>query len=309
MAFAAQNPTPPDAALALVLGANLGAAINPILEGASADTAARRLPIGNLFNRLAGVVVALPLLPLIGRWMVTVEPDNARLVADFHTAFNVCLALVFLPALAFYAKLLRRLLPERVDPRDPSQPQYLDPAAIVAPATALGGAAREALRLADVLESMLIGLRDAIGRPERRVIVETKRLDDVLDKLNAAIKSYLSSLDPDALDDADHRRLRDILTFATNLEQAGDIVDRNLLSIANKMWKRGVILTSSERGELQGSRRPPHRQLAIRRCAVPNRRRARRPPAGVGEGGLPGDRSGGHQRSFRAVTRRTPGLD
>ena len=52
---------------------------------------------------------------------------------------------------------------------------------------AIGGAAREALRLADVLEAMLLGLRDAFarGRP-RKTVGETRRMDDMLDKLNTA---------------------------------------------------------------------------------------------------------------------------
>ncbi len=62
LSLAAQGTVPPQAAFALVLGANLGTAINPVLEGVSGDDpVARRLPIGNLLNRLLGVVVALAL--------------------------------------------------------------------------------------------------------------------------------------------------------------------------------------------------------------------------------------------------------
>ncbi len=90
MSFAAKGVVPPDAAFALVLGANLGTAINPVLEGgAGDDPAARRLPIGNLINRGIGVVAGLALLPVLGPWLVTVDPDNARVVADFHTVFNL----------------------------------------------------------------------------------------------------------------------------------------------------------------------------------------------------------------------------
>src|SRR6195952_4353597 len=65
ISFAAKGVVPPDAAFALVLGANLGSAINPVLEGgAGDDPVARRLPIGNLINRTLGVAVGLALLPL-----------------------------------------------------------------------------------------------------------------------------------------------------------------------------------------------------------------------------------------------------
>lgn len=57
-------------------------------------------------------------------------------------------------------------------------------------------------------------------------------------------------LDPEELGEADHARLRAILTFATNMEYGGDIVDKNLLGIANKIVKCGVIFSKSRQDEL-----------------------------------------------------------
>lgn len=251
MSFAAKGTVPPEAAFALVLGANLGTAINPVLEGATGDDpAARRLPVGNLLNRAVGIVIVLAALSPISRLMVTLESDNARAVADFHTAFNLLLALVFFPVLQPYAALLRRLLPSHVAQVDPARPMYLDPGARETPVVAIGGAAREALRLADVLDTMLVGLRDAFAKGDRRQISETKRLDDVLDKLNTAIKVYLTSINPDAFSNADHRRAREVLAFALNMEHAGDIVVRNLLGIATKRIKRGVSFSKAGEAEL-----------------------------------------------------------
>ena len=251
MSFAAKGTVPPDAAFALALGANIGTAINPVLEGATGDDpAARRVPIGNLINRVLGVAVALAVLGPIGRLMVMIEPDNARAVADFHTAFNVTLALIFLPLLKPYALLLRRLLPARVNQADPGRPMYLDPSARDTPIVALGGAAREALRLADVVESMLAGLREAFAKGDRRQISETKRLDDTLDNLNTAIKAYITAIDPDALSDEDHRRVREILAFTTNMEHAGDLIEKNLLGIVTKKLKRGVSFSKAGQAEL-----------------------------------------------------------
>ena len=247
MSFAAKGVVPPHAALALVLGANLGTAINPVLEGgAGDDPAARRLPIGNLINRGIGVAVALALLPVLGPWLVAIDPDNTRVVADFHTGFNLILALVAFPLLTPYASLLRWMLPTRVDTADPRHPKYLDPAAIEVPMVALGAATREALRMADSLEGMLRGLRDVLQRPDRRQLSELKRLDDVLDTLNAAIKAYMTSLPSEAMTEADHRRVVEILSFATNLEHAGDVVDKGLLGIVAKQVKRGLVFSPAE---------------------------------------------------------------
>jgi phosphate:Na+ symporter len=266
MSFATKGVVPPDAAFALVLGANLGTAINPVLEGGGGDDpAARRLPIGNLINRTVGVFVALAILPKLGTWLVTVDPDNARVVADFHTGFNLILALVFFPLLTPYAALLRRLLPARVNAADPSRPLYLDPAAVEVPMVALGAALRETLRMADALETMLQGFRDALQRPDRRQLGELKRQDDVLDALNTAIKAYMTALPTEAMTDADHRRATEILTFATNLEHAGDVVDKGLLGIVTKQVKRGLIFSPQEAEPL---RRIVDRLIANLRCAA-----------------------------------------
>ena len=52
-----------------------------VLEGATGnDPAAKRLPIGNLINRVIGVGIGLALIGPIGRLMVVLEPNNARAV-------------------------------------------------------------------------------------------------------------------------------------------------------------------------------------------------------------------------------------
>ena len=253
MSFASKGVVPPHAAFALVLGANLGTALNPILEGITGDNpAARRLPLGNFLNRALGCCVGLAVLPIVGPWLVQVVPDNGLAVAVFHTAFNVALAAVFFPLLTPYVALLRRLFPNRVEHADPARPRYLHGNAQEVPAIALGAASREALRLADVLEVMLQSVRDALGKGDRKHIAEAKRMDDVLDRLNTAIKSYLIGLDPEAMTERDHQRVDEILVFAHNLEHAGDVVDKNLMGLASKRLKRALFFTPQDQAELTG---------------------------------------------------------
>src|SRR5262249_22379934 len=156
--FAAQAVVPPHAAFALVLGANLGTALNPLLEsGVGGDPATKRVPIGNLINRVVGCALALALLNWIGPALMTIGPNAGRAVADVRTGFNIALALLFSPFLNPFARLLVRLCPPRIDTADPSQPLYLNWAAHETPSIALAGAAREALRMVDVFEAMLRG--------------------------------------------------------------------------------------------------------------------------------------------------------
>lgn len=241
MSLVAKGVVPVETGMALILGANLGAAINPMLEGASwSDPKGQRVPLGNLLNRLAGLAVVMAAFPLIAPFVEQLGPSPARALANFHTLFNVALALVFLPWIRSYAWLIRKLLPEKPGEAEPGAPLYLDPEARETPALALGAATREALRMSDTLEEMLKGLREALQSAKKTSIETTKQLDDVLDRLNTAIKAYVISIPAEAMTDADHARMAQILTFATNLEHAGDLVDRNLLSVASRKLKRGV---------------------------------------------------------------------
>jgi phosphate:Na+ symporter len=183
--------------------------------------------------------------------MVTLDPDTARSVADFHTAFNLVMAAVFLPLLGPFARLLSWMLPAGATPADPSRPVYLNDAARETPAIALAGAAREALRMADVLEAMIRGALDAIDRGDRNRVVAAKGLDDVLDRLNRAIKVYLTRLDVETLDESDNLRLGEILAFITNIEHAGDIVDKGLMAIAAKRLKRGLAFSPEGQAEIR----------------------------------------------------------
>jgi len=252
LSLAAQGTVPPAAAFALVLGANLGTSINPVLEGVTGDDpVARRMPVGNLLVRAAGCVVALALLDRIAPWLVTAVPGTVRAVADFHTGFNVILAVLMLPLLGPFAGLLERLLPASLDVDDPSRPRYLDNTALESPPMALTAAAREAMRMADALEVMLCGAGEALNDTDRRRIAEVRRLDDVLDRLNTAIKIYLTRLDPEGLTEDDQRRLGEILIFATNLETAGDVVDRELMGLAARRLKRGIAVPEDKRAEIR----------------------------------------------------------
>jgi phosphate:Na+ symporter len=253
MSLAYSQFVTPDAALALVLGANLGSAINPLIEGGSrGDPATRRLPLGNLINRLFGVLIVLPFLAPLAKEMMAFQPNPTKMVAEFHMLFNVALAVIFLGALDGEAWLLRRLLPEKKQPDDAAAPRYLDDAALETPPLALANAARETLRMGDTVEAMLRDVMTALMTNDRKLLSEVERRDDIVDKLNEAIKLYITKLTRDSLDDREGRRAMEIISFTINLEHIGDIIDKNLCELAAKKIKRRYQFSPEGAAELTG---------------------------------------------------------
>ena len=125
----------PQAALAMVLGANLGSALNPLLEtgGDARDRARLRVPLGNLLNRAAGCLLGLAVLPEAADWLAALDPAPARLVANAHLGFNLAAAALAFPLVPATARLLPRLLPEPAPDADAQAPRYLDAAALGTP--------------------------------------------------------------------------------------------------------------------------------------------------------------------------------
>jgi phosphate:Na+ symporter len=240
-----------EAALALVLGANLGSAINPLIEGGiHGNPASRRLPLGNLINRLVGILVLLPFLPWLADKLASVQPDASKMTAEFHMLFNVALAFLFIGLLDGMAWLLVRILPDRPRPADASEPRYLDEALLETPPVALANAAREALRMGDVIETMLRDVMTAILNNDRKLAVEVSKMDNVVDNLDDAIKLYITKLTRGSLDEREGRRAMEIVSFTINLEHVGDIIDKNLCELANKKIKRGYQFSTEGAAEL-----------------------------------------------------------
>jgi phosphate:Na+ symporter len=244
MSLAQAGIVTPVSAFALVLGANLGSAVNPVLEGVrGSDPASRRLPFGNLITRVVGCAVFLPFLPAIGHALAALDPDPARQAANLHTAFNLVVAALFILALDPFARLLEWMLPDKVEGADPGQPRYLDPVSLDTPSVALANAAREALRVADVVEAMLRGTLEVFQTGDRKRVAEISRLDTIVDRLHSAIKLYLMKISEEMLDERSSRRYSEILTLDINLEHIGDIIDKNLMELAAKKIKRGLAFS------------------------------------------------------------------
>jgi phosphate:Na+ symporter len=241
----------PEATIALVVGANLGSAINPVFEAAHrGNPATYRLPIGNLLNRMAGVVIVLPLLSPIARYFHAIQPDMAKMTAEFHIAFNVALAVLFIGLLDPLAWLLVKAFPEPVRASDPFAPRHLDDAALDTPALALADAARETLRMGDLVEIMLRNVMTALMTNDRDLVAQVSRTDNAVDRLDEAIKLYVTKLTRGSLDEREGRRAMEIISFAINLEHMGDIIDKNLSELAAKKIKRKLQFSSDGAAEI-----------------------------------------------------------
>jgi phosphate:Na+ symporter len=129
-------------------------------------------------------------------------------------------------------------------------PLYLDAAAVRTPAVALANAARETLRIVDVVEKMLAGTQDALHGDDRHRIAETSQLDDVVDRLHQALQRYIAAIAREGLSEVEAQRLSEVQAFAINLEHIGDIIDKNLTELAAKRMRLRLSLSPEGLAEI-----------------------------------------------------------
>jgi phosphate:Na+ symporter len=90
----------------------------------------------------------------------------------------------------------------------------------------------------------------ALMTNDRKLASDVSRLDNVADRLNEAIKLYITKLTRDSLDEREGRRAMEIVSFTINLEHIGDIVDKNLCELATKKIKRRYQFSTEGAAEL-----------------------------------------------------------
>ncbi len=229
---------PAELGLIMVLGANIGGTFAPLVATLRDQPAAKRIPVGNLLMRLSGAALFIPLIDFIHPLMEFIGGDAGRQVVNFHMIFNIALALVFLPLAKPVADLCRKIIPDKANQTDQGQPKYLDKNAMDTPSIALASAVRETLRMADLIEKMLRDSIKAFKTNDSNVVKGITKQDDIVDNLYTAIKNYLARLNEEFMDAEEAHRYIQIFTFATNIEHAGDIIDKNLMASAQKKIRK-----------------------------------------------------------------------
>ncbi|RLM20190.1 hypothetical protein BIY29_15670 [Brenneria alni] len=221
-----------EVAMCLVIGANLGSGLLTIISTSAQNAAGRRVALGSMLFKLMGCLVVLPMVEVLSRWLARLPLSPEELVIYFHLFYNLIRCLLLIPFAGVVARLSCAMIADTPEVDMQMKPRHLDTSALDTPALALVNAARETLRIGDVVEQMLRLYREVMQGDymQRR---EIRRLDDDVDVLYTAIKLYLAQIQKDSLDERDSQRWAEVIEVALNLEQAGDIIERMADDVAN----------------------------------------------------------------------------
>jgi phosphate:Na+ symporter len=217
----------------IVLGANIGTCASAIASSIGAPVDAKRVAMAHILFKVLGVIIVLPFLGLFTGLVSLVSSDLARQVAFAHTFFNIAIAVLFLPFTGPFTNLVQHLLPQRIEVKK-FGPKFLDPMVLATPSLALGQATRETLRLADIVQDMLKSSVEVFRRNDKFLVERLEERDNDVDLLDREIKLYLTKLSRESLSEEQAGRELEILAFTNNMENIGDVIDKNLMELAGK---------------------------------------------------------------------------
>jgi phosphate:Na+ symporter len=237
LSFASQDLLPLQGAMPIIFGANIGTAATAVAASIGARVEARRVALAHAGFKIVGVLLFLPFLGPFTDLVRATAPDLPRQIANAHTIFNVALAIIFLPAAGIASDVISRIVRERLEPQVGAI--YLDARILETPALALGQATREILRMADLVHTSLMQTLDVFRTDSEQLLREVVRRDDHIDRLEEDIKQYLTRLRVQSLTEEQSQRETTLLFVITDLEAIGDVIDKNLMELAEKKRSGG----------------------------------------------------------------------
>lgn len=254
-AFTAQGLISLDAAVPLVFGANLGGGLIAFWLSRGMPPEASRLPMANFLFKVAGALAGLVII----EWLrLPVEALGARpavALVNLHMAFNLLLALLSLPFVKPMARLVTRLIPEPLPARDGEDPllggiSALDRSVVGIPGLALANAVRELLRMSELVDLMVRSAMDMLRGGTAAEFRRMRAIEAQVNEALRAIKLYLAEVNREAMSPEQARLSIDLTDFAINLEHAGGIVAKNLLTIAEERAARNLRFSQQGWSEL-----------------------------------------------------------
>lgn len=249
MSFASVGVIPVPLALVMVLGANIGGVIPPIIATLNEGVDARRVTFGNAAFKIIGVSICMPLVVYFPPLLAQFEGDAARQVVNFHTIFNLAIAAVFIFLVPVAAKVLKRFLPALDGANGDEHTQFLDSTAIDTPVVALSCATRESLRMGEYVETMIQGVMASLKEYNAEETAELVKIDSLVNASYEETKLYLTKVARQEVDETESHRIVEILSFTTSMEHIGDISE-NLLRLAATRSKDQLMFSDKDMAEI-----------------------------------------------------------
>ena len=248
VALGAANVITLPAAIALILGANIGTCALELIASAGMSLTAKRVAYAQAVINILGVLIILPFVFMFSDLMATTSRSLAHQIANAHTVFNVASSVIFLFFVGAIVTVVKKLVPGEAVKVERGT-KYIDQNLLGMPHIALVNATQEVRRAGRMLTPMLKNVRLALTEHRRDLIEAVQAQESQLDFLEEEIAKYLVAISERELDYQSSGRLAQLLHGVADIERAGDHINRISEQLSDTK-KKDLSFSKSEREAL-----------------------------------------------------------
>jgi phosphate:Na+ symporter len=250
------------AAVALILGENIGTTITANLASIGTNTTAKRTARAHMLFNLFGACYMLLILPYFIRlidYVTAADPDFingdgekpfiGRHIANAHTFFNVFNVLLFLPFTGLLAKLASLMVPQKEGEEVEYSLQYLDNKLLNTPIIAISEARKEVMRMAEITFSMYSTAVEFIKTKEMKLYEKVIKKEGHVDLLQKDITNFLVIISQQSITKAISKEIASLINMINNLERIGDHCE-NLVKQGEKIIDGKIAISDIAKKEI-----------------------------------------------------------
>jgi len=247
-----------EAGIALALGANIGTCVTAGLASIGKPREAVRVAASHVLFKVLGVLIMLPLIGPFSKFIVYISPSPAegltgidaiasvlpRQVANAHTLFNVGIAVLFLPFISQFARLVYRLVPDKpIEEEKEIQPKFLSDMLFHTPSLALDAARHEVKRMGKRVDLMSSAMIPAVLTGDKESLLAVRDMYEEVDVLHGHIVTYLAKVSQLQLNEHQTLKLTNIMAAVNDLDHIGDLIEINMVELGLRRIYKGFKIS------------------------------------------------------------------
>ncbi len=244
-------------AVPLILGDNIGTTCTAMLSSVGTNVEARRVARAHLLFNLIGV--GYMLIFVYNGWYLSfieflipgeITSTNIMIhIALAHTIFNIFNALVFLPFLKFFEKIVVKMVKSK--PEEISMaPHYLEEHLLDSPPVAFEQINKEIIRMLDVSRMALKGAVKGLFKGDVKSLDTVPGLEEVVDNLQKEITEYMIALSRKDLSDDESQSIPVLIHMVNDIERIGDHAE-NIMESAERKIDQKLFFSDEAFSQLQ----------------------------------------------------------
>jgi len=238
-----------NAAISLILGANIGTCVTGWIVALRSSPNAKRASYAQIFINISGVLLFLPFINPYAKFIATTSNLLPRQIANAHTIFNIIVSLLMIPIVTPLTKLMKIIIPKTEKEERREVTKYINSRTLTTPFVAVSLAKAEVLRMGGFTLQMLKNAQKSFVQGKIKNASEVLGKEPDIDAITHKLDRFIDDIPADKLNPADRAELGRIRHIITDIERVGDHAV-NLAEFALQMEKKKINFSKYARKEL-----------------------------------------------------------